>query len=198
MGPPPAALWPRLQILQLCPRLPRAAGSDRRDQIKPPCSWEVTGSIQAISLGFVTEAQGAEADPKAHSGNPRSQPLLLPVTGGSLGTPRCQPGAPSTGGLWGSSPAGLCGVGRRLLQPMEQPLLLGPAFHRKRGWEQRPGDERRKASWLLELPSTGQGPAPTHQHQPSAPPALLLLLYSPGITAGQGVSHAGWGQGWGQ
>lgn len=36
------------------------------DQIKPPYSWELTGNIQAISLGSAhpNEAQGAEAHPR--------------------------------------------------------------------------------------------------------------------------------------
>lgn len=111
------------------------------DQIKPPCSWEVTGNTQAISLGFAQpgEAQRAEAHPKADNGNPPSQLVLLPVAGGSLGTPQVP--------AWGSQPQGSpggdglqCSVGRRF--PAASGAAAVPAFHRKRGWEQRPGEER--------------------------------------------------------
>lgn len=111
------------------------------DQVKPPCSWEVTGNIQAISSGSAhpEEAQRAEAHPKADNGNPPSQLVLLPGAGGSFGTPQ----VPAQGSQPQGSPGGdelQCSVGRRF--PAANGAAAVPAFHRKRGWEQRPGEER--------------------------------------------------------
>lgn len=121
MGPPPAALWPRLQILH---------------QIKPPCSGKLSGNIQVISSGFALSLKRHRVlrpIPKQ-----TMEIWFLSLSQEAVWAPhKCHPGAPSPKAALGLIPCRAVQSGEEVSPCSQSCLSSEPAR------EQRPGGERR-------------------------------------------------------